>query len=82
MSYSVVDPVSVDASRQCKDAKIIPGCMMGHMLVYTPHSSNVTMEEFLCDCESCLSFNFEECTRKEEVVQIHNNVENGDCSWL
>ena len=40
-TYSVVDPVSVDASRQYKDAKIIPGCMMWHMLVYSPHLSNV-----------------------------------------
>ena len=55
---------------------------MGHMFVYTPHSSNVMMEEFLCDCESFLSFNFEKCTRKEEVAQIHNRVENGDDSWL
>ena len=113
MSYSVGDPVSVDASRQLlllllllilllksyfyrltssenkfcyqwrtwcknKDVKIIPGCMMGHMFVYTPHSSNVMMEEFLCDCESCLFFNFEKCTRKEEVAQSYNGVENSD----
>ena len=32
MSCSVVDPVSVDASRQCKDVKIIPGCMWGTCL--------------------------------------------------
>ena len=32
ISYSVVDPVSVDASRQCKDVKIIPGCMWGTCL--------------------------------------------------
>ena len=56
--------------------------MMGHMPVYTPHSSNVTMEEFFCDCESCLSFNFEKCTWKEDVAQTHNSVENGDDSWL
>ena len=54
MSHSVVDPVSVDAIRQWKHAKVFPGCMMGHTFVYTPHSSNVVMEEFLCDCESCL----------------------------
>ena len=29
-----------------------------------------------------LSFNFEECTRLEEVAQIHNRVENGDDSLL
>ena len=28
-----------------------------------------------------LSFNFEECTRNDEVTQIHNRVENGDGSW-
>ena len=37
MPYSVVDPVSVDAIRQCKDAEVFPGCMMGHTFVYTPH---------------------------------------------
>ena len=36
MSHSVVDPVSVDASRQCKDAQIIPGCMMGDVCLHTP----------------------------------------------
>ena len=56
--------------------------MMGHMFVYTPHSSNVMMEEFLCDCESCLTFNFEKCTIKEEVAQIHNSVKNAHDSWL
>ena len=40
------------------------------------------LEEFLCDCESCLSFNFEECTRKQEVAQIHDSVEHVDESWL
>ena len=34
------------------------------------------------DRESCLSSNFEECTRKEEVAQIYNSNENGDDSWL
>ena len=29
-----------------------------------------------------LSFNFEECTRDEEVAQIHKSIENGDDSWL
>ena len=29
-----------------------------------------------------LIFNFEKCTRKEEVAQIHNIVENNDDSWL
>ena len=55
---------------------------MEHMFVYTPHSSNVMMEEFLRDCESFFSFNYEECTGKEAVAQIHNSVENGDDSWL
>ena len=41
MTYSVVDPVGVAASRQYKDAKIIPGCMMWHMFVYSPHLPNV-----------------------------------------
>ena len=44
MSYSVVDPVSVDAIRQCKDTKVFPGCMMGHTFVSIPLSSNVVME--------------------------------------
>ena len=55
---------------------------MGHMFVYTPHSSNLMMEEVLCDCKSCLCFNFEKCTKKKEVAQIHNSVENGDDFWL
>ena len=29
----------------------------------------------------CLSFNFEECTKKEDV-EIYSSVENGDDSWL
>ena len=29
-----------------------------------------------------LSFNFEECTRNEEVAEIHNRVESGDDSGL
>ena len=75
MPCSVVDPVIVDVRKQCKDAEIIPGCMM-------IDSSNIMMEEFLSDCESCLFFNFEECTRKEDVAQIHSSVANGDNSWL
>ena len=30
----------------------------------------------------CLSFNFEECTKKEDVAEIYSSVENGDDSWL
>ena len=39
----------------------------------------------MCDCVKvayCLSFNFEECTKKEDVVEIYSSVENGDDSWL
>ena len=56
--------------------------MMGHMFVYTPLSSKVMMKEFLCDCKSCLSFNFEECTKKGDVAQIQYSVEKGDDSCL
>ena len=36
----------------------------------------------LITIEKNLSFNFKECTRKEEVAQIQNSIEKGDDYWL
>ena len=55
---------------------------MGNIFIYTPKSSNVMMEKFLCDSENCLSFNFEKSTTKEEVAKIHSSVEDSYDYWL
>ena len=38
----------------------IPGCMKQHLIVFKPKQT-IFREEYLCDCASCLQFDFENC---------------------
>ena len=56
MMYAVIDPESLDSSRQMRDMLVLDGCMKGHIFLYKPNSTNVLFREYLCDCRNCLFF--------------------------
>ena len=86
MSYSVIDQAAVDRKRMEKKARKIDGCMVKHLFDYKPGESGIYATEFLCDCDSCLNFCFEDCFRKETPLEESmlnesetSNVTTDDC---
>ena len=83
MYYKVIQPEILDKARQNPNEMKIEPCMKMHLFVFKPGNTNVYTKEYLCDCSSCVSFNFDECERQE----VHNDTEkeketydyNGDC---
>ena len=83
MSYSVI---AVDGKRLEKKARKIDGCMVKHLFDYKPGESEIYATEFLCDCDSCLEFRFEDCFREETPLEESllnesetSNVTTDDC---
>ena len=68
MVYSNIDPKFVDKRRSEKKEIKIKGCMLGHLFVYEPNSTKMLMNEYLCDCESCLNLEFSLC--KKPVASV------------
>ena len=86
MSYSVIDQVAADRKRMENKARKIDGCMVKHLFDYKPGESGIDATEFLCDCDSCLNFCFEDCFRKETPLEESmlnesetSNVTTDDC---
>ena len=86
MSYSVIDQAAVDRKRMEKKARKIDGCMVKHPFDYKPGESGICATEFLCDCDNCLNFRFEDCLRKETPLEESmlnesetSNVTTDDC---
>ena len=69
MVPSVVDQAAVDRKRMEKKARKMDGCMVKHLFEYKPGESEIYATEFLCDCDSCLDFCFEDCFRKETLLE-------------
>ena len=61
MAYSNIDSKLVDKRRSEKKEIKIKGCILGHLFVYEPNSRKILMNEYLRDCESCLSLGFSSC---------------------
>ena len=55
MVYSKTDPKFVDKRRSEKKEIEIKGCKLGHLFLYESNSRKILMNEYLCDCESCLN---------------------------
>ena len=60
--------------------------MVKHLFDYKPGESGIYATEFLCDCDSCLNFCFEDCFRKETPLEESmlnesetSNVTTDDC---
>ena len=74
MYYSTVDPVTVDKNRQDRQEHVIDHCMINHLFDYKPHCNEVLIKEYLCDCELCLRFEFDQCLRLEEDIDQEETV--------
>ena len=69
-----------------KKARKIDGCMVKHLFNYKPDESEIYATEFLCDCDGCFDFRFEDCIRKETPLEESmlnesetSNVTTDDC---
>ena len=49
--------------------------MNHHLFTYTLNEKPPQMKQFLCDCEMCLQFKFEECEKKNEERNEDADVE-------
>ena len=63
MVYSNINPKFVGKPRCEKKEIKIKGCMLGHLFVYEPNSTEILMNEYLCDFESCLNLEFSSCKK-------------------
>ena len=54
----------------------LPGCMKQHFIIFKP-KEKIFCKEYLCDCNSCLQFDFENCTN-EDAVNYDDNGDNSD----
>ena len=68
MVYSNIDPKLVNKGMSKKKEIKIKGCMLGHLFVYEPNSTKILINEYLCDCESCLNLEFSSC--KKPVASV------------
>ena len=68
MVYSNIDPKLVNKGKSKKKEIKIKGCMLGHLFVYEPKSTKIVINEYLCDCESCLNLEFSSC--KKPVASV------------
>lgn len=73
--YEIISAKNVVLERQRKSAQPIeiPGCMKQHLMIYKPNEP-IFCKEYLCDCTSCLQFDFEKCL-SETVDDVDDNVE-------
>ena len=69
-----------------KKARTIDCSMVKHLFDYKPGESKNYATKFLCDCDSCLDFHFEDCLRKETQLEESmlneseiSNVATDDC---
>ena len=60
--------------------------MVKHLFDYKPDESEIYATEFLCDCDGCFDFRFEDCIRKETPLEESmlnesetSNVTTDDC---
>ena len=63
MVYSNINPKFVGKPRCEKKEIKIKSCMLGHLFVYEPDSTEILINEYLCDFESCLNLEFSSCKK-------------------
>ena len=58
MSYTNLDPKSIDEKQLNKESHKIKGCMSEHIFEYVPNSKTVYNSKHICECEECINLNF------------------------
>ena len=72
--YTTIPVESLVLARQNAGNPIeLPSCMKQHLIIFKP-KEQIFCKEYLCDCNSCLQFNFENCINEDAV---HHN-DNGE----
>ena len=73
MSYTNLDPKSIDEKQQNKESHKIKGCMSKHIFEYVPYSITVYNSEYLRECEECIKLNFS--SHLKEAIELDETVE-------
>ena len=73
MSYTNLDPKSIDEKGQNTEDHKIKGCMSEHIFEYVPNSKTAYKSEYLCECEECINLNFSSCLK--EAIELDETVE-------
>ena len=63
MSYTNLDPKSVDEKGQNTEGHKIKGCISQHIFEYVPNSKTAYNSEYLCEREECINLNFSSCLK-------------------
>ena len=72
--YEVIPVESVALARQRDGSPIeVKGCMKQHLMIFKPKQP-IFCKEYLCDCASCLQFDFENCS-SEAVHDVVADVD-------
>ena len=80
MLYCHIPAWKTNENRKENAEIVMNGCTKHHLFIYTPNEKAPKMKQFLCDCEMCLQFRFEECEKKNEernedaVVEIEREL--------
>ena len=70
MSYTNIDPKSIDEKRRNKEGHKIKGCMSQRIFEYVPNSKTVYNSEYLCECKEPI-----ELDETVEQVNVEGNTE-------
>ena len=70
MYYKTIHPEPLGETRQNAEEMKIDQCMNMYLFVFKPKETKVYMKEYLCDCTSCLEFNFDACEKTESDAGV------------
>ena len=83
MRYVVVNPEQVNRKSMEKVPFVIKDCTRMHLFDYRPNNNmTVFCREFLCDSVSCLDFDFDQCLKENDNIQIIQDEEEVDESYF
>ena len=71
MSYTNLNPKSIEEKRQNKEGHKIKGFMSQHIFEHVPNAKTVYNSEYLC--EECINLNFSSCLK--EAIELDETVE-------
>ena len=73
--YNMIPVESLVIKRQIDGNPMeIMGCMKQHLIIFKP-KKNVFYKEYLCDCISCLQFDFDNCSNENTVDNDDTDLE-------
>ena len=71
MEYTVINRETVNQKRRnIREGLRITGCMRMHLILFSPNKE-ITLKEYLCDCNECINLNFDDCLLENKDGMWH-----------